>query len=197
MGYVGHGMLEMFTSTKEIIIVFRLLSARSVYRWSALLNVGALLALLSAGTSAVAADVSSLFQEARTTAAQLQRDAVTMETYTRSNVTWPSHSAQISQIKDHINKAGEILAQLQSARAEAQPWHQDTIDRITPVLKQLASDTEAIINHLNENPNRLRDPNYMQYLRSNAQSAGELSAAVGNVVDYDNTRTRMEDLKSK
>ena len=73
-----------------------------------------------------------------------------METYTRSNVTWPSHSAQISQIKDHINKAGEILAQLQSARAEAQPWHQDTIDRITPVLKQLASDTEAIINHLNE-----------------------------------------------
>jgi hypothetical protein len=61
----------------------------------------------------------------------------------------------------------------------------------------LASDTEAIINHLNENPNRLRDPNYMQYLRSNAQSAGELSAAVGNVVDYDNTRTRMEDLKSK
>lgn len=139
----------------------------------------------------------AFFQEARTTAAQLQRDAVTMETYTRSNVTWPSHSAQISQIKDHINKAGEILAQLQSARAEAQPWHQDTIDRITPVLKQLASDTEAIINHLNENPNRLRDPNYMQYLRSNAQSAGELSAAVGNVVDYDNTRTRMEDLKSK
>src|SRR6185369_3170695 len=61
MGYVGHGMLEMFTSTKEIIILFRLLCARSVYRWSALLNVGALLALLSAGTSAVAADVSSLF----------------------------------------------------------------------------------------------------------------------------------------
>jgi hypothetical protein len=178
-------------------MVSRLLPARSLYWCSALLNVGALFALLAAGTSAVAADVSSLFEEARTTAAQLRRDAMTMETYTRSNVSWRSHSAQISQIKDHINRAGEILSQLQSARAEAQPWHQDTIDRITPVLKQLASDTEAIINHLNENPNRLRDPGYMQYLKSNAQSASELSGAVGNVVDYDNTRTRMEELKSK
>jgi len=197
MYYAGHGMLEMVYLNKESIMMSRLWSARSVYWGSALLNVGALFALLSVGTSAVAADVSSLFEEARTTAAQLRRDAVTMESYTRSNVTWRSHSSQISQIKDHINRAGEILSQLQSARAEAQPWHQDTIDRITPVLKQLASDTEAIINHLNENPNRLRDPGYMQYLRSNAQSASELSAAVGNVVDYDNTRTRMEELKAK
>jgi c-di-AMP phosphodiesterase-like protein len=71
----------------------------------------------------------------------------------------------------------------------------DAIDEITPALK-LASNTESIINHLNENPQRLGDPIYTEYLRSNAQSASELSAAVGNVVDYDNTKTKMEEMEA-
>ena len=83
----------------------RLLSERSVYRWSALL-VGAVFGLLLTDINAMAADLTALLQEARTTATQLNRDAATMESFTRSNLTWQSHSAQITQIKDHINKAG-------------------------------------------------------------------------------------------
>jgi hypothetical protein len=152
--------------------------------------------LLLTDTGAIAADLTALFQEARTTATQLNRDAETMESFTRSNLNWQSHSAQITQIKDHINKAGSILSQMQAARAEAKPWHQDAIDGITPALKELASNTESIISHLNENPRRLKDPTYMQYLKSNAQSAREPAAAVGNVVDYDRTRTKMEELEA-
>ena len=173
----------------------QLLSQRPVSRWSALL-VAAVFMLLLTDTGAIAADLTALFQEARTTATQLNRDAETMESFTRSNLNWQSHSAQITQIKDHINKAGSILSQMQAARAEAKPWHQDAIDGITPALKELASNTESIINHLNENPRRLKDPTYMQYLKSNAQSARDLAAAVGNVVDYDRTRTRMEELEA-
>ena len=173
----------------------QLLSQRPVSRWSALL-VAAVFMLLLTDTGAIAADLTALFQEARTTATQLNRDAETMESFTRSNLNWQSHSAQITQIKDHINKAGSILSQMQAARGEAKPWHQDAIDGITPALKELASNTESIINHLNENPRRLKDPTYMQYLKSNAQSARELAAAVGNVVDYDRTRTKMEELEA-
>ena len=173
----------------------QLLSQRPVSRWSALL-VAAVFMLLLTDTGAIAADLTALFQEARTTATQLNRDAETMESFTRSNLNWQSHSAQITQIKDHINKAGSILSQMQAARGEAKPWHQDAIDGITPALKELASNTESIINHLNENPRRLKDPTYMQYLKSNAQSARDLAAAVGNVVDYDRTRTRMEELEA-
>ena len=173
----------------------QLLSHRPVSRWSALL-VAAVFMLLLTDTGAIAADLTALFQEARTTAIQLNRDAETMESFTRSNLNWQSHSAQITRIKEHINQAGSILSQMQAARAEAKPWHQDAIDGITPALKELASNTESIINHLNENPRRLKDPTYMQYLKSNAQSARELAAAVGNVVDYDRTRTRMEELEA-
>ena len=169
------------------------LSKRSAYRWLA----SAVFVLLLTVTGAIAADVTALFQEARTTAAQLNRDAATMESFTRSNVSWKSHSAQIARIRDHVNKAGSILSQMQAARGDAKPWHQDAIDGITPALKQLAGNTEAIIDHLNKTPTHLKDPTYVQYLRSNAQSASELSAAVGNVVDYDRTRTRMEELEAK
>jgi len=175
----------------------RLLSERSVCWWSALLSIGTLLVLLLAQTSAMAADVTALFQQARTTAAQLNRDAATMESFTRSNLTWQSHSAQVRRIKDHVNDAGSILSQMQAARADAKPWHQDAIDGITPALKQSAANTESIIDHLNQNPKHLRHPTYVQYLRSNAQSASELSAAINNVVNYDNTRTRMEELQAK
>jgi hypothetical protein len=153
--------------------------------------------LLLTQTNVTAADVAALFQEARSTAIQLNRDAATMESFTRSNLTWQSHSAQIARIKEHINKAGSILSQMQAARADAKPWHQDAIDGITPALKELASNTESIINHLNETPQQLKDPTYVRYLQSNAKLASELSAAVGNVVDYDNTKTKMEELEAK
>ena len=174
----------------------KLFSKRAVRR-SALLSMGGLLVLLMTQTGAMAADVTALFQQARSLAVQLNRDAATMESFTRSNLSWQTHSGQITTIKEHINNAGSILSQMQAARADAKPWHQDAIDGITPLLKQMASNTEAIITHLNENPRRLRDPNYVAYVRSNALSARQLSGAIGNIVDFDTTRNRMEELAGK
>lgn len=174
----------------------RLFSERPVW-WLASLSIAALLVLLLTPTSALASDMAALFQDARSTAIQLNKDAATMESYTRSSLSWQSHGSQITLIKEHINKAGSILSQMQAARGDAKPWHQDAIDGITPVLKQLAANTESIINHVNENPSRLKDSTYVQYLKSNAQSASELSAAVSSIVDYDNTKTKMEELEAK
>src|SRR5215469_6523160 len=174
----------------------KLFSKRAVRR-SALLSMGGLLVLLMTQTGAMAADVTALFQQARSLAVQLNRDAATMESYTRSNLSWQTHSSQITTIRDHINNAGTLLSQMQAARGDAKPWHQDAIDGIAPLLKEMASNTEGIISHLNENPRRLRDTNYVQFIRSNAQSARQLSTAIGNIVDFDNTRSRMEELAGK
>ncbi len=167
------------------------------YPRSVVLSIAVMSVLLLVQTIAMAADVTTLFQDAQTTASQLAKDAATMESYTRSNVNWQSHASQIAQIKQHLNEAGSILSQMHAARDDAQPWHQVAIDGITPALKELASNTESIINHLNENPKHLTDPAYVNYLQSNAQSAAELSAAVGNVVDYDKTKAKMEELETK
>ena len=53
--------------------------------------------------------VSKLLSEAKTQAFQLREDASTMESYTRSNASWQSHSAAVDQMKEHINAAGRTL----------------------------------------------------------------------------------------
>ena len=142
-------------------------------------------------------DVTVNGKPPRATATQFKTDAGLMESYTRSNLSWQSHASQITQIKEHINKAGSIVSQMQSARSDAKPWHQEAIDEITPVLKDLASNTEDVINRLNANPKNLKTPDYQAYLKTNAQLAAELERVIADTVDADNTRAKIEELKAK
>jgi len=53
------------------------------------------------------------------------------------------HADQIGVIKAHVNDSGKILAQLHDARAGASHWQQDAIDRITPLLQEIASNNHG------------------------------------------------------
>jgi hypothetical protein len=86
---------------------------------------------------------------------------------------------------------------MHAARDTAKPWHQEAIDEITPALKQLASNTENIINYMNANPNRLKAPEYQSYIKLNTELAGDLSSTISDAVDADNARTKLEELKAK
>lgn len=143
------------------------------------------------------AQASKLLQEANLSAAQLRRDSTQMETFTRSQLTWQSHATQINVIRDHINKTGKILADLHNARDGAEPWQQDAIDKITPLLKEMASNTESIISHLNEKKGHTWHPEYEGYVKSNAQLATALSKLVGDYVDYDQAKSKTQGLESK
>src|SRR5215471_13567265 len=117
-----------------------------------------LLGVCSIWSYAAAADVDQLLQQASAQAFQLRRDSATLESFTRSRVSWQSHAAQINTIRTHVNDLGQTLSQLQAARDSAGKASQQAIDRIQPILQELASNTTSIIEHLNQNPNRLRDP---------------------------------------
>ncbi len=154
-------------------------------------------AFSAAQASGDSAKISKLLQDAKTSAVELKHDAHVMESYTRSKVSWESHTQQISRIREHINKVGKVLAQMNEARPGASRWQQESIDRIGPMLKELASNTESIIEHLNKNPKHLFDPNYTEYLTSNADLAAELSALIVDFVDYGNTKEKFEGLQKK
>src|SRR5689334_24028347 len=132
--------------------------------------------LLNAET---ASEVSQLLESTRTISNQLSRDVTQMESLTRSKVTWQSHSAQIEPIRNHINQAGKLVGQLEETRAGAARWQQDAIDRITPLLKEMASNTDSIIDHLNK-AKRVWDPSYQEYLRANHELADELAKTIGD-----------------
>lgn len=153
--------------------------------------------LTGASSVARAADPARLLEQARTSASQLRQDAEEMQSYANSNLSWKSHSQQINNIREHVNKLGELLSQMHDARGDASRTQQQAIDRITPLLQDIASNTTAVINHLNENPERTWNPDYKSYVSENARLASELSGAISDFVEYDRTKTRMDQLEQK
>jgi len=139
-------------------------------------------------------NVSKLLSEAKTMAFQVKEDAVTMEGYTRMNVSWESHVTAVTQIKEHINALERQVAKLNDAKETASPWQKTAIGRINPFMGELEGYTGAIIEHLTKQPNLLATAEYKDYLEANADYAGDLAAMIGDFVDYGRTKERMERL---
>ena len=147
--------------------------------------------LPAAPAPAAAGEASNLFQDAKSTADQLRRDVIEMESYARSGPSWKSHADKVTRIAEHINKAGQLAAQLKKSRAGAEVWHQIAIDRLTPLLEELASNVEEMIKHINKQTN-MADPAYISYLKQNEDLATELAKLISDTVEYDKTKGEMQ-----
>jgi len=158
-----------------------------------------LLAIPTASKAAETADseqVSKLLSEAKTMAFELKEDAVTMESFTRMNVSMESHAVAINQIKDHINALTRQAAKLKEARNTGSPWQQTAIDRITPFLEELGGYTYAVIEHLNGEVKHT-PAEYKDYLQANADYATDLAAMIADFVDFGRSKDRMQHLADK
>jgi hypothetical protein len=140
--------------------------------------------------------VSKLLSEAKTMAFELKEDAVTMESFTRMNVSMETHAVTINQIKDHINALTRQTAKLKDARSAGSPWQQTAIDRITPFLDELGGYTYAVIEHINGNVKHT-PAEYKDYLQANADYATDLAAMIGDFVDFGRSKDRVQRLADK
>lgn len=141
--------------------------------------------------------VTRLLADARDQAAVLARDADEMEALVRSDVSWQSHAAMLDEIREHVNQLGRTAKQLEEMRSSASVWQQQAIDRMMPLLKELATNTTAAINHLNENRLRPTTGNYPEYLKENTETARQLSDMISSFVKYGDTRAKLEKLEQR
>jgi NTP pyrophosphatase (non-canonical NTP hydrolase) len=143
------------------------------------------------------AEVSKQLDSAKQQAFELARDADEMTGLLNSDVSWQSHADVLNRIRDHVNNMGMIVEKLESERDEASPWQQQAIDRMVPLLKEIASNTTAAIEHLNQNHLRPVSQDYKDYIQQNADTAHELADMISSFERYDRTRTRLEKLQDK
>jgi N-acyl-D-aspartate/D-glutamate deacylase len=141
--------------------------------------------------------INRLLADAKTQAYELSVDAFRMETFTRSPSHWQNHLVVVEHMKEHVNAAGKTLAKLEEVRGTASPWQAIAIDRIKPVLKEIAANTTAVINYLNKHPKRLHTAEYKDYLEANADYSSKLAELVANFVDYGNAKDRLDRLTAK
>jgi len=141
--------------------------------------------------------ISKLLSEAKTQAYQLREDASTLESYSRKGLDWQTHATAVNEMKDHVNAVGRTLAKLEDARATASPWQATAIDRIKPLLREIASNTTLVIDTLNKSPRRLSAQEYKDYIEANSDDAAQLADLIADFVNYGNAKNRMERLASK
>ena len=171
----------------------------NIYKPIAGMGVMLLTGFLAPVRAAAVADseqVSKLLSEAKTMAFQLKEDAVTMESFTRMNVSWESHKVAINQIRDHVNALGKQVTKLEEAKGQASPWQKKAIERITPFLDELGGYTAAVIEHVS-GTERHTPAEYKDYLEANADYATDLAKMIADFVDYGKTKERMERLGTK
>ena len=142
-------------------------------------------------------EITKLLADAKAEAAELKVDSGELESFTRSTMTWAGYASKLDEIKVHVNNSGKLLRQLKSAEATGSPWQQAVIKRIEPLLKELADNTTATINHLNENQATVHMPAFTDYVKANSELATDLEAVIRDFVNYGSDKEKFESLGSK
>ena len=111
----------------------------------AVMAIGMSTGLFAAGTPNPMPDSepdSDLLSQVKTHAFQLKEDAGILESFTRNvGLSWQSHAAVLTRMREDINQAGRDLAKLEEAKKSASIWQETAIERIQPLLKELAENT--------------------------------------------------------
>jgi hypothetical protein len=158
----------------------------------------ALLLFCGLGANAQSADcqkISNLFAEIKTHARLAVEDAEVLESYTRSNTTWESHTHRLKMVREHVDDLLADYNQAQLLREDGSKWQQDGIDELRPVVKSMADSLTATIQHMNENPNQMKQRTYLDYVHQNREYLEKASSLVHDLVDYGAAKTTAESLE--
>ena len=142
----------------------------------------------AADANASTASVDKLLDQARFQAYRLDVDADDMTSLLRSEVGWQSKADDLTRIKWHVNDLGKLLAELQSSRVDASPWQKEAIDRMVPLLREVAAITTDEIDFLNAHQNWPNTPEYSKWANENFTASHELADLISETVQYGRDR---------
>ena len=173
---------------------------RNVYRLTALAALALTFAFgarIMRAQSADSEEISKLLVQAKVHAAELEDDAADLDSITRSKLSWKQHANKLERMREHINSLGQVSKQLNEKRSEGSPWQQKAIDQIDPLLREMAINLSATINHLNEQQSQVHMPAYREYVHSNYELASKTARLIRDFVDYDEAKSQTEAFESK
>lgn len=143
-------------------------------------------------------EVNTLLSQVKSQANQLKMDASEMESFTRTNVAWETQASKINQIKGDVNAVSQTITKMKDEEPMASEWQKIAIARTQPLLRELVSNTTAVIEHLNKDRGRnLHNQQHADMLKMNADLSSELSTVINDFIDYGNTKNKFYALRQK
>jgi len=156
----------------------------------------AMLSLAPAMASARVPDsreFSDHLAQARAEAIALQQSAEEMNSFVHSHMSWETETSKIEEIKGHVNKLAEFVAEMNNAEAPS-PWQQQATSDVTPMVNDLSANVSMAIYHLSENQDRFVYTAFPEYVAANAASATDIAQMLSDYVDYGQAKQKAEDL---
>ena len=119
------------------------------------------------------ASISKLFQQAKDHAAQANEDISFLDSNRYSGLSPQSHALYLQMVKEHAAKLFSDYYQLQGLREKGTPQQREAIDRLDPLIREMAASLVNTLQSLNANPTLvhmppLRDRIHSDYLAINA-----------------------------
>jgi hypothetical protein len=152
--------------------------------------------LQAADTSEDSKEVSELLSQAKTQAARLKDDAYQMQIFTQSQLSAETRATKINAIRDDVNAVVKTVGKLNDASNAASPWQKTAIDRINPLLREMADHTTSMIDHFNKEKG-LDTQQHKDYVKTNAELADEMSKMISEFVDYGKTKAKFDKLQQQ
>ena len=141
--------------------------------------------------------ISKLLEDAKIHAVQAEDDAASLESFTRSKVSWTQHAIELESMKRHVNEIGKIVAEMQELEPQGSPWQKQAIAQVSPLLRDMASHLGDTINHLNDNQTRVHMPAHMDYTKKNYELAKQTADLIRDFIEYDQAQATAANLEEK
>jgi len=177
------------------------METRSLLRNSLVsLAAAAMFAFVSTAAMAQTADseeISRLLTQAKSHAVLVADDASQLQSFVNSTDSWVSHSAKLSQMVEHVNALGVVNKGLADLRPQGSPWQQIAIDRVDPLLRDVAAQLTATIKHLKTHQSQIHMGPYRDLVQATHDYASRTAEMISDFVEYDRAKSRVEALERK
>jgi len=128
-------------------------------------------------------------------AIEARREAAMLESARRSpGLSWETHTGHLAAIKDHVNKMGKMLSELESMKSKATLFQEKAIEAARPPLEDMAQRVEKSINWINEDRRSISKAEYKDNLHGLWSDADKLYRNMDTIIDYHEARMRLHEL---
>jgi septal ring factor EnvC (AmiA/AmiB activator) len=149
-----------------------------------------------AETSTKNAQLAEQLADFKSTAFEMRREADTLKSFTpNKRLSWQSHTHRLDALKNHVNKMGKTLAELEASKPTATESQGMAIEQARPHLVSVAHNLTQAIELVNENRNNVHWGEYGEAVSNLYAHADALHTKLDTILDYENAKVRLDRLE--
>lgn len=114
----------------------------------------------------------------------------------RNTVSADSHLPPLIELREDVNTMGKEIASLEAQRDSLEPWEQAAVDKVVPLLKEAADNTQGAIHYFNESRLGLWTPNYRSYVQKVQRDSDQIAQTLKDYMKYESVREAEVKLES-